>query len=105
MPQNGGFVSMSFHIFDKDERVRLTAYDAKIAGTVTTLRITVEITDAYKLAHMLQDLEELKQKHRITAGRLVRQPAPATKASPAKPTRTPRVDQQRLLALPAPTED
>ena len=86
-----------FLITDDTEGVRLKSYEAAVKGKVSTVRVIVEVTDAYALAHMLESLEKL-----VDAGKRA-----AKKSAPEPPrrSRSTVIDHQVLLALPPPSRD
>jgi hypothetical protein len=89
---------------DSQKSVTLKTWDAATKGTTTTLRVTVEVTDAYDLAYMLESLQKIKLAHDNRA-RLAAAEARKPPALKGKPAKLVRLDQQRMLALPAPRRD
>lgn len=87
---------MSMFLITDDSEARLKSYDATTRGRKTLLRVTVEVTDAYALAHMLQSLEQIAQ------AQARKERAKQTAAKPSKAPSFKSVEHQRLLTLPPP---
>ena len=88
---------MTMFLITDDGAARLKSYDATTKGKISTLRVTVEVSDAYELAHMLESLERIAQAQASRA-RAAKAPKPAT-------TTHKSVGHQKLLALPPPERD
>ena len=89
-----------FLITSDTPSVRIKGYDANTKGKTTTLRVTIEVTDAYELAHRLETLERLMVEQ-ANKERLAKVAA----KTPATPGKLKRIDQQRMLALPPPSRE
>lgn len=95
---------MSMFLITDDGDARLKSYDATIKGGTTLLRVTVEVTDAYALAHMLESLERIKQAQARAAKPKPKPPAhdSGDASTRLSSTRTKSLGRQQLLALPPP---
>lgn len=84
---------MTIFMIADDGEARVKDYAATTKGKTATLRVTIEVSDPYALAHMLESLE------RITIAQRNRE-----KISKAKkpPKNTKPLAHEPLLALPPP---
>lgn len=99
---------MSMFLITEDGDARLESYDATTKGATTLLRVTVKVTDAYALAHMLESLGRIKQAQASANAEAPAKPTKAPKQGNAAPatrlssTRSKSLSHQPLLALPPP---